>query len=52
MLRGWSMIMMEWFQSTPDLINRENKEKLQKQRVNLQFQSTPDLINRENNTYW
>ena len=36
------------FQSTPDLINRENCRKFGKESVVLLFQSTPDLINREN----
>ena len=36
------------FQSTPDLINRENVEVLKKLFLWVLFQSTPDLINREN----
>ena len=36
------------FQSTPDLINRENELFAIKQVGGKRFQSTPDLINREN----
>ncbi len=36
------------FQSTPDLINRENRWQLIILIAMKQFQSTPDLINREN----
>ena len=36
------------FQSTPDLINRENTAPTGAGRFQFQFQSTPDLINREN----
>ena len=36
------------FQSTPDLINRENQEQAKAAIAPLLFQSTPDLINREN----
>ena len=36
------------FQSTPDLINRENGLILDIIASINQFQSTPDLINREN----
>ena len=36
------------FQSTPDLINRENNLWRGKTRLYTLFQSTPDLINREN----
>ena len=36
------------FQSTPDLINRENGGLLQFVERAMVFQSTPDLINREN----
>ena len=37
-----------WFQSTPDLINRENLRKIGVVPDFNMFQSTPDLINREN----
>ena len=47
--------MLKWlkstglsFQSTPDLINRENETFLIDAFANFMFQSTPDLINREN----
>ena len=36
------------FQSTPDLINRENLIMQFGMTEVLKFQSTPDLINREN----
>ena len=36
------------FQSTPDLINRENQRAWSRQWALRSFQSTPDLINREN----
>ena len=36
------------FQSTPDLVNRENHRNLRDQAGILRFQSTPDLVNREN----
>ena len=36
------------FQSTPDLINRENASQGTQMLAFSQFQSTPDLINREN----
>ena len=36
------------FQSTPDLVNRENDTLPRKQRLKFEFQSTPDLVNREN----
>ena len=36
------------FQSTPDLINRENAKMQTNANDNSAFQSTPDLINREN----
>ena len=36
------------FQSTPDLINRENLPCLNINWQVVLFQSTPDLINREN----
>ena len=39
------------FQSTPDLINRENKAEIVKSLLLAAFQSTPDLINRENMMY-
>ena len=37
------------FQSTPDLINRENALNWLSYARWILFQSTPDLINRENN---
>ena len=40
--------MFELFQSTPDLINRENIVTPYQTLDPLLFQSTPDLINREN----
>ena len=40
--------LMSPFQSTPDLINRENAKAAHPNDYNTQFQSTPDLINREN----
>ena len=40
--------MDEKFQSTPDLINRENRDFYLILIWRLMFQSTPDLINREN----
>ena len=39
------------FQSTPDLINRENASQGTQMLAFSQFQSTPDLINRENDFY-
>ena len=36
------------FQSTPDLINRENAKQAEQAIRAAVFQSTPDLINREN----
>ena len=36
------------FQSTPDLINRENNRDVLTTGFDAPFQSTPDLINREN----
>ena len=36
------------FQSTPDLINRENTVQMAWCTTRSRFQSTPDLINREN----
>ena len=36
------------FQSTPDLINRENHRIRPHTNIIIVFQSTPDLINREN----
>ena len=43
---------MTWlFQSTPDLINRENRVDFYNTGVIKLFQSTPDLINRENREY-
>ena len=36
------------FQSTPDLINRENPHQVDSLAKDSEFQSTPDLINREN----
>ena len=41
--------MFELFQSTPDLVNRENKQSIDWDGIHLEFQSTPDLVNRENN---
>ena len=37
------------FQSTPDLVNRENVKCFNFHFKYLLFQSTPDLVNRENN---
>ena len=39
------------FQSTPDLINRENPPLRPLEGAQGTFQSTPDLINRENTNY-
>ena len=36
------------FQSTPDLVNRENPKQLAETLRAKLFQSTPDLVNREN----
>ena len=36
------------FQSTPDLVNRENSYLIILVNKNFKFQSTPDLVNREN----
>ena len=36
------------FQSTPDLVNRENVFASQRLLLIRVFQSTPDLVNREN----
>ena len=36
------------FQSTPDLVNRENVLTAAQQARARLFQSTPDLVNREN----
>ena len=36
------------FQSTPDLVNRENIVGLVLLVIDRLFQSTPDLVNREN----
>ena len=36
------------FQSTPDLVNRENFRSMYLHLPGNQFQSTPDLVNREN----
>ena len=42
------MITIKVFQSTPDLINRENQALPILMDSSGWFQSTPDLINREN----
>ena len=42
---------LSWFQSTPDLINRENSIAGINSDRATKFQSTPDLINRENIFY-
>ena len=39
------------FQSTPDLVNRENKRSELKRVARQLFQSTPDLVNRENSPF-
>ena len=36
------------FQSTPDLVNRENLDAAASKAAGGMFQSTPDLVNREN----
>ena len=36
------------FQSTPDLVNRENRLMNAFHALTRRFQSTPDLVNREN----
>ena len=36
------------FQSTPDLVNRENAARASRSFSPSVFQSTPDLVNREN----
>ena len=47
---SWQLGISLVFQSTPDLINRENlSTRFEITGVN-EFQSTPDLINRENKT--
>ena len=43
------IILIFQFQSTPDLVNRENLQQQLQSRATLLFQSTPDLVNRENN---
>ena len=42
--------MRDPFQSTPDLVNRENMPTVGGLKASLLFQSTPDLVNRENTT--
>ena len=46
MPRPFSMMLL--FQSTPDLVNRENLNNVGLVKTELWFQSTPDLVNREN----
>ena len=38
------------FQSTPDLVNRENVDQVSHAIAFALFQSTPDLVNRENSS--
>ena len=46
-----ALVIASRFQSTPDLVNRENAASPPNSNLNDLFQSTPDLVNREN-TCW